>query len=320
MIRLALFLPLFAGSLIGFNIQKPEVGGRDHSKLRRLPVQKKDITLTAPKTYERRVLSYDERTREPISYDPRPRVVLLDARSGKYGLKWLGYDGKEKTVIYQRPDRIDAIVRASVTRTPSGGFLYSYGLDNLPSSGQQLSSFGLQTFSSDVRPIKKPSGYVGAMSKNRSMSEGNWILYGSSYFDPTIGPGKSAEARLESSAPPGLVECSVTGGRFGMKGAGEHMPQELENVLPGYEIWPRGLTLGPHDWLKSATTADKVSYIKKIIPRMRELGWLTASKSRWYEQNLGGQNLSLILQRVEDDFRSGEITSEVRDLIRLNLQ
>lgn len=320
MIGLALFLPLLAGALIGFNAQRLEVGSRGNAKLRRLPVQKTDIILTAPKTYQRRILSYDERTREPVSYDPRPRVVLLDARSGKYALKWIGYDRKEKIVIYQRPDRIDAVVRASAARTPAGGFLYTYGIDNLPSSGQRLSDFVVQAFSADVRPLKKPAGYVGQMSKNRAMSEGNWIFYGSSYFGPTIGPGKAAEASLVSTAQPGLVECRVTGGVFGMKGAGEHMPQELENILPGYEIWPRCFTLGPHDWLKTASTNDKISYIKKLVPRMRELGWMTASRSRWYEQTLDDKNLRVILQQVEDDFTKGEITSEVRDLIKLNLQ
>lgn len=105
-----------------------------------------------------------------------------------------------------------------------------------------------------------------------------------------------------------------------MKGVGEHMPQELENVLPGYADWPHGYIIGPHDWLKTASNNDKISYVKKLVPRMRELGWLTPSKSRWYEQNLGHKNLGVILQHVEDDFRNGEITSEVRDLIKLNLQ
>lgn len=55
-------------------------------------------------------------------------------------------------------------------------------------------------------------------------------------------------------------------------------------------------------------------------PRMRELGWMTATSSRRYEQNLGDKDLSLIFQRVEGDFKNGEITSAVRDLIKLDLQ
>ena len=145
-------------------------------------------------------------------------------------------------------------------------------------------------------------------------------MFGSSYIGPLVGPGRGVELTLDSSAPPGLVECSVTGGVFGMKGVGEEMPQELENVLPGYEIWPRCLTLGPHDWLQTATVSDKVAYVRKLVPRMRELGWLTASASRWYAENLTSENFGLVLRRVEDDYRKGEITSEVRDLIKLNLQ
>ena len=105
-----------------------------------------------------------------------------------------------------------------------------------------------------------------------------------------------------------------------MKGVGEEMPQELENILPGYEIWPRGLTLGPHDWLKTATRHAKVNYIRQLVPRMRELGWLTRSSSRWYEKNLNSDDLNLVMRHVEEDFRKGEITSEVRDLIKTNLQ
>lgn len=320
MMSLHIFLSLFVGALIGFNTQTSDGGGRGGSKLQRLPVQKKGFTLEGPKKYEKRVLRQDAHTGKPVYYDPKPRVLLLDARSGRYALKWIGYNGKEKTVLYQRPDRIDASVSASVSTSASGGYLYVYGINNLPLSPQRLSDFVVQSFSADVRPVRKPAGYIGQMSKNRAMSEGYWIFYGASYFGPAIGPGKTAEARLESAAPPGLVECSVTGGVFGMKGVGEHMPQELENILPGYEVWPRGLTLGPHDWLKTASAKDKISYIKKLVPRMRELGWLTASKSVWYEQNLDEKNLRVILQHAEDDLRNGEITSEVRDLIKLNLQ
>ena len=63
----------------------------------RLPFQKKEITLKSPATYEQRVLLTSSKTGEPVYYDPKPRVVPLDVKAGKYALRWIGYDGKEKT-------------------------------------------------------------------------------------------------------------------------------------------------------------------------------------------------------------------------------
>src|SRR5438874_3537246 len=86
------------------------VAGTTHpplQKLQRLPLQKKQINFRSPKNYEKRILRYDEKTGQPIYYDPKPEVKLLDAKSGEYAFKWIGYDGKEKTVIYQRRDAID---------------------------------------------------------------------------------------------------------------------------------------------------------------------------------------------------------------------
>jgi hypothetical protein len=53
-----------------------------------------------------------KKTGQERFYDPKPRVSLLNERAGLYALKWVGYDGMEKTIVYQRPDAIDAIVIA----------------------------------------------------------------------------------------------------------------------------------------------------------------------------------------------------------------
>jgi hypothetical protein len=282
----------------------------------RLPIQKKRIILKSPTNYEKRILRYDQATGKPILYDPKPQVKLLDAKSGKYAFTWIGYDGEEKTVIYQRPDAISAIVSASVSKTANGQFLYAYKIDNLRSSGQALSDFVVQTFTSDVRPVKRGDGFVGQMSNNKVMKEGNWIFYGSSYFGPSVIPGQSAVAKLESHAPPGLVECSVTGGVFGMKGVGEEMPQELENVLPGYEIWPRCHTIGPLDKLQSVSSLERANYLIENLPQFRKLGWMTADALRWYQQNLRGSNFDQTNRRAEQDLKTGRITTEVHDMIQ----
>src|SRR5205807_1342135 len=112
---------------------------------------------------------------------------------------------------------------------------------------------------------------------NRTMKEGSWIFFGSSYIRPSVSPGRSVELRLESLAPPGLVECkcSVTGGVFGMKGAGEEMPQELENILPGYEIWPRGYTVVEN--LKSLSRTEHCKYLLERLSQFQSLGWMNSN-------------------------------------------
>jgi len=123
----------------------------ESQRTRRLPLQKRLIILKAPTSYANRILRLDSKTGNPVEYDPRPRVVPLDTKSGKYAFKWIGYDGNEKTVIYQRPDAFDATVSGSVSKTPSGKYLYTYAIQNLASSGQNLSGFAVQHFASDVK-------------------------------------------------------------------------------------------------------------------------------------------------------------------------
>ena len=288
-------------------------------KANRLSLQKKQMMLEAPKDYTQRVLRHDRQTGEAVYYDPKPRVVLIDERSGKYAFKWIGYDGKEKTVIYQRPDAIDAVVSARVATTRSGINAYTYTIQNLQSSGQELTSFFVQNFTSDIRPAKKADLYVGSVSRNeKEFRDGQWIGYG--VLNSSVVPGRSIEFRLESSAPPGLVECRIAGGPRGMKGAGEEMPQELENVLPGYEIWPSGYTIGPVEKLGSFPTNKRASYIRKRLAQFQRLGWIVADLVPWYEANLRGDNLEQVFKRATADFKEGRLTSELLALIEFNRQ
>jgi hypothetical protein len=284
-------------------------------KANRLPLQKREIVLEAPKNYLPRLLRTDKETGEPIYYDPKPRVELVDEKSGKYAIKWIGYDGKEKTVIYQRPDAIVAVVIASISKTSVGRYLYVYKIRNLPSSGEELTSFFVQNFTSDIRPTKIAEVYVGTVSRNdKEFKNGYWIGYG--VLNSSVVPGRSIEFRLESSAPPGLVECRIAGGQRGMKGVGEDMPQELENVLPGYEAWPSGYTIGPIDSLKPMPVNQRIKYIRKRLSTFQHLGWITADSKPWYRQNLRNKNLEVVYRRAEQDFQAGKITSEVLAMIK----
>ena len=281
----------------------------------RLPFQKKRITLKSPATYEKRILRYDSKTGQPIYYDPKPRVVSLDVKSGKYGLRWIGYDGREKTIVYQRPDAIDAEIRASVSRTAAGQYLYVYNIRNLVSSGQYLSGFALQTFGPNVKPIPIGDGYVGRMSNNEEMRVGNWVYFGTSNFGSAIGPGRNIELKLMSSSGPGLVECRITGGIVKMIGVGEEPPQELENVLPGYKVWPSAYTIGPVDYLTYLSSSERIKYLLERLPQFQRLGWMAPNVRRWYEQNLTSDS-GRLLERADQDLRAGKITTEFRDMIR----
>ena len=176
-------------------------------KLHHLPFQKKKIQLEAPTSYAKRYKGIDPKSGQEIFYDPKPRADLLESKSGKYALKWIGYNGGELTVVYQRPDVIDAVVSASVSTLAPNQHLYIYRIENLASSGQDLGSFALQHYASDVKIFKTNHIYIGPMSNNKVMRDGTWIGFEIlPMFKPQVAPGQSIEFRLQSSASPGLVE------------------------------------------------------------------------------------------------------------------
>ncbi len=300
--------------LLALVTQTAGVPGTPPQRTQRLPLQKNKLVFKSPATYQKRILRYDSKTREPIYYDPKPQVALLDLKSGKYALRWIGYDGKEKTVIFQRAAAIDAIVTASVSRTASGQYVYTYDIKNLTSSGEHLSIFAVQNYSSKVSPIKNSNLYVGGITKNaREFKDGNWLGFG--LLTPNIVPGETIELKLVSDGQPGLVECRVAGGEQGMKGVGEEMPQELENVLPGYKDWPSGYTVGPVDYLKYLGSSERAKYLLERLPLFLKLGWMTSVAFQGYQQSLGRGDIQQVKNRAEQDFKTGKITTEVYDMI-----
>jgi len=336
------FLILFALSL-----PAACAASQQGQKVHRQPMRKSDVVLKSPTEYAKRDLGRDPKTNEPASYDPKPKVELVDEKSGRYAFKWIGYDGKEKVVEYQRADAIDAVVSASVSRTPAGEYLYTYRVSNLPSSPTHLSSFIIQNFADDVKPVEvngkptntadihllrafrdAPTGgqprnfeslHFGEMSNQIEVfREGNWLhLSIFSDFEPTVIPGQEIELKLLSSAPPALVGCRITGGSLTLKGAGEHMPTELEDAMPGYEEWPRGFTVGPVRRMADLSAGEKSKYLLGQLRQFEQLGWMTAQARQWYEESLGRSNdFESVLRRLDEDLKSEQITSEVYALFQ----
>ena len=284
-------------------------------KIQRLSLQKSQIEFKTPVDYAKRILRYDAITGQAVYYDPKPRVVLLDARFGKYAFKWIGYDGEEKTVLVHRADAIDAIISASVLKRSSGEYVYVYDIQNLPSSPTYLSTVVIQTFASSITPVRMNNGIVGQMTKNKDMRDGTWIYYGSTNFEPRVDPGRHVEMKLISTAPPGIVECRIAGGDRGINGVGEDMPQELENVLPINTDLARGYTIGPVDKLKGISQQEQLSYLLKVLPQCGQQGWITAQTLRTYEQLLKQKNLQGIFTRIANDLKTNSITTEVFAMI-----
>src|SRR5690242_1457708 len=73
-------------------------------KAERKLFQKSSAVIRSPKEYALRD------TENGKGYDPKPRVVLIDEKAGKFELRWIGYDGKDKIIKYQRSDALDALV------------------------------------------------------------------------------------------------------------------------------------------------------------------------------------------------------------------
>jgi len=285
-------------------------------QLRRIPLQKplKHIKLKSPTTWEKRSRGIDPRTKKEIFYDPKPRIEMADATACKYNFKWIGYDGKEKVMSYQRPDCIDVVIVASVSKSVSG-YQYEYTVQNLKTSGAYLQGFTVQNFSADISPKRRPSNvnnvFIGDMSPGIWGDSGNWIRFAPLPPHPKVQPGQTVNFRLYSSAPPGLVECRADGGSSVTEGVGEDSPPELQGLSNYYGAWPRGFTIGPVDEIKTMSQQQKTAYLLKILPECQRQGWITMRVSTAYQQALQGGNLEAVQSRLARDLKANSITTEV---------
>jgi hypothetical protein len=289
---------------------------RAQNKVQRQPLEKHHREYQTPAQYEPRDLGYNPKTGEMITYDHKPRVELLDEKAGKYAFKWIGYDGKEKTVIFQRRDVLDVVVSASASKTAGGRFLYGYEVQNLSTSPTYLKRFIVQNFAADAEPARNGAFFPGAMSSAiDEFKEGNWISFADVSDDVQIDPGQTVRVQLVSAASPGLVQCRATAETI-LEGTGEHMPSVLENMLPGYKEFPKGHTIGPVDSLKNLPSQERVKYLLDKLPQFRKLGWMTDDAFIRYERYLKSNDLNAVFGKIDQDLKTEQITTEVFAIIQ----
>ncbi len=293
-------------------------------RLQRLPLQKREFEVKSPMTWAKRVIKIDPKTNKEITYDPKPKIEWANAKAGKYNLKWIGYDGKEKVIVFQRPDCVDVVVSA-MTIMSKDTYQYKYNVKSLATSGDYLSGFAVENFSTNILP-KRPSVVENVMLGNMSTgafafmdtNSGNWIRFAPLPPHPKILAGKTIQLTLFSPSLPGLVRCRVNGGKFGTLGVGEDIPGELGESLGelSYEAWPIGYTIGPVDKLFNLSKSERAKYVLELLPQFQKLGWMTAKAGQQYEKILGNQDLEGAYKRAELDLKVGAVTSEVLSILQ----
>ena len=94
------------------------------------------------------------------------------------------------------------------------------------------------------------------------------------------------------------------------------MPEVFSAHLPGYEIWPRGWTIGPDSRLTNLSRNGRVKYLQEHLPEMLRFGWIEDQQVMgWYVDNLKSEKISEVRSRIQEDFNRQQITSEVLAIV-----
>ena len=291
--------------------QKSDEGHRQQ-KAQRALFKRSSVVLEPPKEYAMR------ETKRGSTYDPKPRLVAIDEKAGRYELRWIGYDGKEKVVEYQRWDALEAVVEASAEKR-SNSYVYRYVLRNLTSSPNSVLEFLVQTFSRDIGNERVPGNddiYIGHMSTHiPNFSNGVWRRWGFLTATSKVPPGESREVQIVSKSQPGVVGCYAGAAEPTLKGAGEHMPEELEMATPGFDGLASCITIGPDERLARMSKDEKVKYLLDNLPKFVEAGWMAGDTPRIYEAILRRNDPHRAYEQAKRDIEKEYITSEVFSII-----
>jgi hypothetical protein len=282
--------------------------------LRRLPLQKRKIEIGQPAPMEKEFQGYDK-DGNPVYWDPQPRVVPLG--NGKFAFKWLGLGGRELTLIYERPDAVDVIVKASLSTSTPRGITYRYKVQALKTSGLPVTGFVVQTFSQDITSATDSATFTGKMASFiKEFAEGNWISFGPLQGNRAIPPGKEGMYALVSGDLPGVVACTAHGGALMLKIESEEPPSVLQNLFLGRDAWPHGYTIGPDERLAKMGLQGRLNYLIIRLPQMLELGWIENEQVlQWYKEKVAAGKTAEVRARAKADFDKKLITSEVLALM-----
>ena len=87
-------------------------------------------------------------------------------------------------------------------------------------------------------------------------------------------------------------------------------------MLPGYEQFPHGYTVGPVDELQKFSSSEKTKYLLDHLPLFKKAGWITDQALQRYEAQLKNGGLDKIFAHAEEDLRAEQITTEVFAIIQ----
>lgn len=269
-----------------------------------------------PEHYEPRLIRYDPKTGKAITYDHKPRFEVVDAKAGRYGFKWIGFDGLEKTATFYRVDAVDVLVSVSVVKLLPDQYQYTYEVRNLPSSGTYLKRFIIQTFAADVKQAYGGEFWGGVMSKSiKAYADGTWIDFADVSDHVQVNPGQFVKIQFTSPGPPGLVECRAGAESEVESTDDEEIPNDMASLFGGYGEYLHGWTIGPVDKLKGFSAAERASYLLDRFAQFRKLGWITDDAAARYERQLRSNNLDNLIGALDQDLKSEQITTEVAALI-----
>lgn len=247
----------------------------------------------------------------PGEIDRQPEITLMDPARGRYALTWTGHDGKRKEITYYEPDRVQVILRASVSAGTARKFRYQYEIMNRRTSGQDVFGIVIQTFADDVQVVFPADGrFIGPMTKVvPEFSVGTWYLI--PFKVGELSPGSVQRLALESDSPPSLVYARAHGGPLGMKGVGEEPPEVLEASLPGFEVWPLGLTIGPVTDIRSAQYVFGRHDVNELVELIAAAGWLSSDAKSEYQRLIDDDSYAQLLDAFTSDVGGNRAAPEV---------
>jgi hypothetical protein len=174
----------------------------------------------------------------------------------------------------------------------------------------------IQNYAPEVRPEKGGDLMPFTMSNEvQGFGQGHWLSFADVSDDVQVNPGQIVQIRLTSPSPPGLVHCRASAQTV-VEGADEDTPSDLESLMPGFDEYPHGFTIGPVERLKGLSPDERTQYLLECLPQFRKLGWITDEAASRYEEELKTGGLGAVSGRAEADLKAEQITSEVFDLVK----